>query len=409
MASHKKILQSKGLVKRRASMTGAKRESVIHKIRDIELDLVAVEDQYDVLKEIGSGDYGKVVLACHKQTTTQVAIKAVPKATTSLRDFLIEFHYSYFLSPHPGILDTYDVAFETSEHYCFAQEVAPFGDLWQAIERTHGVGLEEHNVKIVTEQVSSALEFLHDKQLVHRDVRAENILIFSVDFTKVKLTDFGLTRRAETLVKKRTRSLPTCPPEIWETVHLEGYNVELGSDVWQLAMLIYVCLTTKFPWEKADITDPRFNDFSEWQKRKTTRTPREFRRFSPRLLRCFKRMMEIKPSKRYPVTEVRKYYKDRWLLQRSPRASTGITVSQKLSSPLHDRRESLMIPKASVSRSHSCSHLMPTTYTMPSSTTLSVTQSRVQESPVVIKSKDDTHVSERSRFLSPVPLPYEDD
>lgn len=77
---------------------------------------------------------------------------------------------------------------------------------------------------MVTEQVSSALEFLHDKQLVHRDVRAENILIFSLDYSKVKLTDFGLTRRAETLVKKRTRSLPTCPPEIWETVHLEGKN-----------------------------------------------------------------------------------------------------------------------------------------------------------------------------------------
>ena len=67
----------------------------------------------------------------HSTGQSKVAIKAVPKATTSLRDFLIEFHYSYFLSPHPGILDTYDVAFETSEHYCFAQEVAPFGDLWQ--------------------------------------------------------------------------------------------------------------------------------------------------------------------------------------------------------------------------------------------------------------------------------------
>ena len=61
----------------------------------------------------------------------KVALKAVPKATTTLRDFLMEFHYSYFLSPHKNILDTYDVAFETAEHYYFAQEVAPFGDLWQ--------------------------------------------------------------------------------------------------------------------------------------------------------------------------------------------------------------------------------------------------------------------------------------
>ena len=95
------------------------------------------------------------------------------------------------------------------------------------MERTNGAGLEEQDTKIIIEQISSALEFLHDKQLVHRDVRAENILIFNLDFTKVKLTDFGLTRRAETLVKKRTRSLPTCPPEIWEAVHLEG-NINLN-------------------------------------------------------------------------------------------------------------------------------------------------------------------------------------
>lgn len=52
--------------------------------------------------------------------------------------------------------------------------------------------------------------------------RAENILIYSPDLTKVKLTDFGLTRKVGTLVKKRTRSLPTCPPEVWEAVLLEG-------------------------------------------------------------------------------------------------------------------------------------------------------------------------------------------
>lgn len=61
----------------------------------------------------------------------QVALKEVPKSTTPVRDFLVEFHYSYFLSPHHCILDTYDVAFETTEFYVFAQEVAPLGDLWQ--------------------------------------------------------------------------------------------------------------------------------------------------------------------------------------------------------------------------------------------------------------------------------------
>ncbi|CAG2163136.1 unnamed protein product [Oppiella nova] len=300
----------------------ANRQSSIHKIREIKLEALYIDRDYDVLKEIGSGDYGKVILAVHRGTSSEVALKAVPKATTTIKDFLMEFHYSYFLSPHKNISDTYDVAFETSEHYYFAQEMAPFGDLWQSVERTNGVGLNERDVKIVVEQICSALEFMHDKELVHRDVRAENILIYSPNLTKVKLTDFGLTRKVGTLVKKRVKSLPSCPPEVWEAVLLEGYNIQIGSDVWQLAMMVYVCLTTRFPWDKADITDPKFTEFVEWQKRKTTRTPKEFRVFSPRLLRLMRRLMELKPMKRYPVTEVNKYLRDRWLVHKSQRASS---------------------------------------------------------------------------------------
>ncbi|GIY17914.1 hypothetical protein CDAR_113391 [Caerostris darwini] len=301
----------------------SKRLCSIHKIRELQLPLVEIRDQYDVVREIGEGDYGKVLLAVHRDTDSEVALKMVPKATTPIRDFLVEFHYSYFLSPHNNILDTYDVAFETLEHYVFAQEVAPLGDVWQAIERSGG--LEEADLKTVVRQVTSALEFMHSKGLVHRDMRAENMLIFSEDFSRVKLTDFGLTRRTETLVKKRTRSLPTCPPEIWEAVHLEGYNVEIGSDVWQMGMFLFAGLLARFPWEKADITDPRFSEFVQWQKRKITRTPRDFRRFTPRLHRLLRRLMDPKPSKRYEIKEVYKYLGDKWLICRSPRATTTVS------------------------------------------------------------------------------------
>lgn len=51
----------------------AKKESLIHKIREIDLERIVIEDEYDVVKEIGSGDYGKVCLAIHKKTGTQVS------------------------------------------------------------------------------------------------------------------------------------------------------------------------------------------------------------------------------------------------------------------------------------------------------------------------------------------------
>ncbi|XP_076373131.1 serine/threonine-protein kinase meng-po-like [Tachypleus tridentatus] len=289
-----------------------KRTSNIHKVRNIPLQMIDVSDQYDILKEISAGDYGKVMLASLKNGHEEIALRAIPKETTTLKDFQIEFHYSYVLSPHMNILDTYDVAFETVDHYIFAQEVAPSGDLWQIIKNQNG--LEENDVKLVVKQITSALEFMHSKDLVHRDVRAENILVFQSNFTKVKLTDFGLTRRSGTLVKKRDSSLPTCPPEIWEAVHLEGYIVETGSDVWQMGMLIFVTLLARLPWQRADITDLYFKDFIQWQKRKTTRIPKKFRIFTQRLLRLFRRLMDPKPSNRYNIEEVYKYLRDKWLI-----------------------------------------------------------------------------------------------
>ena len=171
-------------------------------------------------------------------------------------------------------------------------------------------------------------------------------------------------------MKKRVKSLPSCPPEVWEAVLLEGYNIEIGSDVWQLAMMIFVCLTCRFPWDKADITDPKFNEFVEWQKRKTTRTPKEFRGFSPRLLRLMRRLMELKPSKRYPVTETNKYLRDRWLVQRPFRASSVHgqvrAVSMSVSFISSFIKFFLLnfvtqgdLNGSNVSRSHSCSHLLP--------------------------------------------------
>jgi serine/threonine-protein kinase SBK len=53
--------------------------------------------------------------------------------------------------------------------------------------------MSEKDSKTVMKQISSALDFMHSKQLVHRDVKPENILVFEKDFTKVKLMDFGMS------------------------------------------------------------------------------------------------------------------------------------------------------------------------------------------------------------------------
>jgi serine/threonine-protein kinase SBK len=278
-----------------------------------------LEEHYDVIKDLGCGTYGKVVLAVCRETGTSVALKLLPKSNTKPKDFNREFYYSYYLSPHRAIVDTFDVSFETAEDYVFAQEYAPLGDLFESI--TPQIGLSEVVTKNVIRQLTSALEFMHSKELVHRDIKPENILVFDTYCSRIKLMDFGMTRKVGTMVKKTSGSIPYTPPEICEAVKNESYSVETSHDVWGAAVLMFCTLTGNFPWENAHRKDSYYAEFSLWQKRKTLKIPSQWKPFTPRLMRLFRKMLEPKPERRCSIREIHKYMDDTWLTRTKSRSS----------------------------------------------------------------------------------------
>lgn len=274
------------------------------------LQQLSLKEHYEVEKELGRGTYGKVVLAKCRHTGTQVALKLLPKSSTKMRDFQREFQLSYFLSPHASIIDTYNVAFETRSSFVFAQEHAPLGDLFDAIPPQ--LGMRESDAKIVVKQLASALEFMHSKHLVHRDIKPENVLVMAQDFSRVKLMDFGMTRKHGSMVRKTNGSIPYTPPEVCEAVRNESIFVGASADVWALAVLLFCMLTGNFPWENADIGDMYFKEFILWQRRKTTKLPSQWRRFTPRAMKFFRKALDVKPERRCEVREIHKYLSDAW-------------------------------------------------------------------------------------------------
>lgn len=300
-----------------------------------EVGLPQIEDlsqHYRILRDLGSGTFARCVLVQCRTTGERVALKLVRKTSTRLRDFLREYNSTHFLSAHPSIVTTYRVALETSLFYAFALEVAPLGDLFSAIPVNRG--LSPVRVRSVVRQIAGALEFMHSKQLVHRDVKPENVLIFDKDCLIAKLCDFGRTREANSTLRKtpgpssRHLETPYAPPEIAQAAWQEIYAVDPSHDVWSLGVLIISALTGTFPWEAARLSDPTYQEFVSFQKHRMERRPACLRGFSHRLVRLLRRMLEPKVRHRCGIREVSKYLNDPWLVKEPLRS-----VKQQLVEP----------------------------------------------------------------------------
>ncbi|XP_053963406.1 serine/threonine-protein kinase par-1 isoform X1 [Anastrepha ludens] len=286
----------------------------IHKIREFELEKIHLVDEFDILQIVGEGWFGKILLVEHRGSQTEMVLKAVPKPYVSIRDFFREFHYGLHLGIHRNIVTTYDVAFETAGFYIFTQEYAPLGDLTSNMTDT-GVG--EEYAKRVARQIGAALDYMHSKDIVHRDVKLDNVLIYRSDFTRVKICDFGESYQAGTIVERRNEWLPYSPPEVLEIKPEGTYTAEPSHDVWQFAIVIFVCLTGCLPWQKAASDDPRYVRYLAWFGANILpmrRTPKLFKLLTSRAQRMFKRFLDPRAERRPKnLTDLAKFLDDRWL------------------------------------------------------------------------------------------------
>ncbi|CRL02849.1 CLUMA_CG015770, isoform A [Clunio marinus] len=298
----------------RSESSSSRRSNLhIHKIREFELEKVHLMDEFDILQIVGEGWFGKILLVEHKATDTEMVLKALPKPYVSTQDFYREFHLGLCLGVHKNIVSTYDVAFETSGFYVFTQEYAPLGDLTSNVS-DNGIG--ELHSKRVARQIAAALEYMHLKEICHRDVKLDNILVFRTDFSRVKLCDFGESKRVNTMVQRRNEWLPYTAPEIISTETDETYKTDFTHDIWQFGIVIFICLTGCLPWQKASMDDPRYNKYIQWHNSSfpIKRTPKLFKLISARASKMFRKFLEPKIERRIKsLNELHKYLDERWL------------------------------------------------------------------------------------------------
>ncbi|KAL7977294.1 hypothetical protein Chor_009243 [Crotalus horridus] len=253
---------------------------------------------------------------------TPMALKLLPKSSTKLQNFLYEYCVALSLSAHPAIIGMFGIAIESSQHYGFLYEAAFHRDLISIIKPK--AGIPEKAAKLCAKQLVSALDFIHSRGLVYRDVKPENILLFDRHCHCIKLTDFGLTRPQGTLLQLVTGVIPYTAPELSRgTTGTPGLPIDASLDAWALGVLIFCLLTGYFPWEKTLPEDSFFDDFVIWQESGSDEDlPFHWRPLSQDCIAMLQNLLALEPTNRGPIRQVLSYLDRPW--RADVAAKTGI-------------------------------------------------------------------------------------
>ncbi|XP_012994805.1 uncharacterized serine/threonine-protein kinase SBK3 isoform X2 [Esox lucius] len=252
------------------------------------LSALKTSDHFQMVKLLGEGSYGKVMLAVHKKSGTPMALKFFPRRSTCLFSFLREYNFSLSFCTHPSLTRALGIFYSTPSHFVFAQQAGLYGDLYSVI--VSEVGLDEDRVQRVMSQLSGAVSHLHSLGFVHRDIKPENVFLWNRDCHWVKLGDFGLARPTGSTVRAVWYDSPFCTPEVEPAKESEKVReqrmedgeeeedswitVETTIDSWALGILVYCLLTGCFPWEETTHDDPAYRRYKEWYDRETDREER---------------------------------------------------------------------------------------------------------------------------------------
>lgn len=203
---------------------------------------------YQIVKTLGEGSFGKVKLAYHITTGQKVALKIINKKVLAKSDMQgrIEREISYLrLLRHPHIIKLYDVI-KSKDEIIMVIEYAG-NELFDYIVQRDKMSEEE--ARRFFQQIISAVEYCHRHKIVHRDLKPENLLLD--EHLNVKIADFGLSNIMTdgNFLKTSCGSPNYAAPEVISGKLYAGPEV----DVWSSGVILYVMLCRRLPFDDESI------------------------------------------------------------------------------------------------------------------------------------------------------------
>ena len=205
---------------------------------------VILGERYEIISRIGSGGMADVYKAKDHKLNRMVAVKVLKpefrEDKTFIRKFRTEAQAAAGLS-HPNIVNVYDVGEDRGVYY-IVMELVEGITLKDYIDRKGKLSVKE--ATSIAIQVSLGLEAAHNRNIVHRDVKPQNIII-STD-GKVKLSDFGIAKAtsSNTISSNVMGSVHYSSPE-----QVRGGYSDYKSDIYSLGITMYEMVTGRVPFD----------------------------------------------------------------------------------------------------------------------------------------------------------------
>jgi len=206
-----------------------------------------IDDRYDVDEVLGRGGMGEVYLALDKVLDRQVALKVLHRQYADDEEFVERFKreaQSAAALSHPNIVSTYDRGRSEDGTYYIAMEYLSGGTLKARV--LEDGPLEARESAEVALQIAGALEAAHERGVIHRDVKPQNVLFTGTGL--VKVVDFGIARAASVGTRTQT-SVVLGTASYMSPEQALGRPVGPQSDLYSLGVVLYEMLTGTLPYE----------------------------------------------------------------------------------------------------------------------------------------------------------------
>ncbi|KAF8404642.1 hypothetical protein HHK36_009530 [Tetracentron sinense] len=204
---------------------------------------------YEILKDIGSGNFGVAKLVRDKCSRELFAVKYIQRGKKIDENVQREIMNHRSLK-HPNIVRFKEVLL-TPTHLAIVMEYASGGELYERICKAGR--FSEDEARFFFQQLISGVSYCHSMQICHRDLKMENTLLDGNSAPRLKICDFGYSKSS--VFHSQPKSTVGTPAYIApEVLSRKEYDGKI-SDVWSCGVTLYVMLVGAYPFEDPD--DPR--------------------------------------------------------------------------------------------------------------------------------------------------------